>query len=483
MFSGNQLQRSETNYLDLHILPAEQENAWQQAQCHSNPISRYNAYLNRLCVGTFLKWMEEWLAEEKSIATPSLWPNEESLPAIWEVVTGTAIQFGQTKLVLIPSDSADTKELCVPQEWVDNPQWAADYYLAVPINLDEDEDEFSLQVCGFTTHRKLKNDGKYHHKERTYSLPIEALTENLSVMQITFGLSVREEVAELPILSEAEVTKLLQVLGDSSLYSPRLQIDVPFEKWAALLGNDQWRQQLYNRRMGDFVEAPSTQSTNNLSQWFRNIFNAGWQEMEEVLDILGTHPANLAYRNAGVRKPASSQQEAISTLIELLQNSRDQGTQLKIVDLLGHIAPNNEDAIQALTNLLNNTQNERTRREASLSLRKITRSHSQAGIRRAKIIDLGMQLNEHQVVLVVTLMPEAQEKTNIHLRVYPVAQQTYLPPNLHLIVVDESGETVLSVQSRNSDNAIQLEFKGDPGDFFSVKLALEDANVTENFVI
>ncbi|HEY9296996.1 MAG TPA: DUF1822 family protein, partial [Phormidium sp.] len=244
MFSGNQLQRSETNYLDLHILPAEQENAWQQAQCHSNPISRYNAYLNRLCVGTFLKWIEEWLAEEKSIATPSLWPNEESLPAIWEVVTGTAIQFGQTRLVLIPSDSADTKELCVPQEWVDHPQWAADYYLAGAINLDEDEDEFSLQVCGFTTHRKLKNDGKYHHKERTYSLPIEALTENLSVMQITFGLSVREEVAELPILSEAEVTKLLQVLGDSSLYSPRLQIDVPFEKWAALLGNDQWIQQL-----------------------------------------------------------------------------------------------------------------------------------------------------------------------------------------------------------------------------------------------
>lgn len=488
MLSENQLQKFESNKLCLEFEPAEQENAWQQAQCQSNPISRYTAYLNRLCGRTFLRWMEEWLAEEKSVAQPSLWPNEESLPAIWEVVTGTAIQFGNTRLLLIPSESDDLEELVVPQEWVDNPQWVADYYLAVSVNLDGDEEECWMQICGFTTHRKLKNEGRYHRQERTYSLAIQALTESLTVMQITFGLDVQEKILELPSLSTTEVAKILQVLGDASVYSPRLRIDIPFEKWAVLLGNEQWRQQLYNRRTGNLIAAPSIPATNHLSQWFQNIFNTGWQEMEEVLDLLGRHPANLGYRNANaarddLTKPASSQQDAISTLIELLQNSRDRSTQLKIVDLLGHIAPNNKAAIQALTNLLNHTQDNRTRREASVSLRKIDQSHSKAGIRRAKVIDLGLQLKQCQVVLVVTLMPEVQEKTNIHLRVYPVAQQPYLPPDLHLIVLDESEKTLLSVKSRSTDNAVQLEFKGDPGDFFTVKLVFEHTEVTESFVI
>ena len=35
--------------------------------------------------------------------------------------------------MLIPSEAIDDSELEVPQEWVDIPSWAADYYLAVQI--------------------------------------------------------------------------------------------------------------------------------------------------------------------------------------------------------------------------------------------------------------------------------------------------------------------------------------------------------------
>lgn len=104
-------------------------------------------------------------------------------------------------------------------------------------------------------------------------------------------------------------------------------------------------------------------------------------------------------------------------------------------------------------------------------------------VRRGKPIDLGMQLAVNPVVLavVVTLMPEG--KLGILLRLYPTGEQECLPPNLQLIVLDESGEIFLDAQSRNADNSIQLQFSGVPGESFSVKVALGDVSVIEDFVI
>jgi len=39
------------------------------------------------------------------------------------------------------------------------------------------------------------------------------------------------------------------------------------------------------------------------------------------------------------------------------------------------------------------------------------------------------------------------------------------------------------VRSRKADNWIQLEFRGELGEGFSVKVALGDASIVENFVI
>ena len=93
-----------------------------------------------------------------------------------------------------------------------------------------------------------------------------------------------------------------------------------------------------------------------------------------------------------------------------------------------------------------------------------------------------MQLAGSQVVLVITLMPESNGKTNVHLRL-SVVGQTYLPPNLQLAVLTEAGQIVREARSRNTDNAIQLELRGDRDDAFAVKVALGEASVTEEFVI
>lgn len=107
-----------------------------------------------------------------------------------------------------------------------------------------------------------------------------------------------------------------------------------------------------------------------------------------------------------------------------------------------------------------------------------------ANIRRAKAIDLGMQLDaQHSVVLIVELNPASKQKTDILLQVHPSGSQLYLPPGLELIVLDESGATFIEARSRLADNYIQLLLSGSPGERFSVKVALGEASIVEEFVI
>jgi hypothetical protein len=103
-------------------------------------------------------------------------------------------------------------------------------------------------------------------------------------------------------------------------------------------------------------------------------------------------------------------------------------------------------------------------------------------VRGIKLIDLGIQLTGHPVALIVTLIPEANQKTNVILRVHPVSQ-TYLPHYTRLTVLDEYRATFLEAQARSADNFIQLQFSGNAGEHFSVEVALGVASITEDFVI
>jgi hypothetical protein len=106
-----------------------------------------------------------------------------------------------------------------------------------------------------------------------------------------------------------------------------------------------------------------------------------------------------------------------------------------------------------------------------------------AGIRRAKLIDLGLLLAGHPVALIVELQPESERRSHITLQVHPTGNQVYLPPLLQLIVLDESGLVFLEAQARSADNYIQLQFSGLPGEQFSVKIALGEASIMEDFIV
>jgi Protein of unknown function (DUF1822) len=268
-------------HLWLDFSQADIERAESITQGFSNDTACRNAYLNCLCLNAFSNWVRENLdLEDASLGLPS----EADLASIWEVVNGTPLFLGKTRLVLIPSDALDTEEFCIPQEWVDIPNWVANYYLAVQVDLKQNW----MRIWGYTNHRTLKEKGEYDPIYRNYSLERDHAIADLDVMWIAREICTDEKAAisQLPVLSESTAKSLIAQLSQPSPYSPRL--DVEFEQWGALLVNDDWRKQLYMRRQEQRVTTTApTKMSINLNQWLKNNFTEsmkiGWQTVTEFL--------------------------------------------------------------------------------------------------------------------------------------------------------------------------------------------------------
>lgn len=103
-------------------------------------------------------------------------------------------------------------------------------------------------------------------------------------------------------------------------------------------------------------------------------------------------------------------------------------------------------------------------------------------IAAAKLIDLGMQLGKQNVFLVMTIVPETEDKLGVQVQLYPLAEQAYLPPRIKLALLSDTGESLAVVDSRLHDNFIQLPyFKGRAGEVFTIQVALENTSIVENF--
>lgn len=259
----------------LDVSPDVQEQSWQQSQSFVTPCGRWNAYLNQMCLSTFLPWLQEEYEPEAT-----LWTDDTALPSFWEVVNGTAITVDTKRLVLIPDKTVEAREFGVPQEWVDIPGWAGDYYLAVQV----DPEGEGMRIWGYTTHEQLKTSGSYDPSDRTYWLDATEMIEDVSVLWVVRQLypdeSTQSVIAPLPAIPDTQAENLLQRLANPAILNPRLEL--PFELWGALLEREDWLHRLYQQRRGQSVESPSNQVRVNLSQWFQNIFEDTWQSLEAL---------------------------------------------------------------------------------------------------------------------------------------------------------------------------------------------------------
>ncbi|WP_138506237.1 DUF1822 family protein [Nostoc sp. PA-18-2419] len=104
-------------------------------------------------------------------------------------------------------------------------------------------------------------------------------------------------------------------------------------------------------------------------------------------------------------------------------------------------------------------------------------------IKRAKLIDLGMEIESQKVVLLVAFILEDSQQISIRVQLHP-ANGEYLPVNIKLALLLESEEIIQEVQAREQDNYIQLKrFDGEVGERFSIQITFDNHQVIENFVI
>lgn len=356
---------------------------------YSNETGRHYAFINQLCLNAFLQWMKDNLDLESQ---PKPFPER----FIWEVINGKAIIYRNKRLVIIPSDAIDLQDFAIPQEWVDIPRLAGDYYLPVQVDL---ENRY-LHIWGFISRRTLKEKADRDTIYRTYYVNGDDIISDLDTLWAACQLCRDEkgEVAALPVLSEHEAQQLIIQLGKPSPYSPRLE--AKFEHWGALLNEERWLKQLYLQRQ----EQAKAKAIVPLRQWLENKFDeaiqAGW----------------LAVSNFG--EPIPLMNKALNT------------------------------------------------------------------IKRAKLLNLQLQMRQQSIILLIAIAPEADDKYGVLVQAHPSNGDRYLPANLSLTLKSEAGKELQTSVARERDNFIQLlYFRCKPKTQFGIELGLEGVNIVETFVI
>lgn len=107
---------------------------------------------------------------------------------------------------------------------------------------------------------------------------------------------------------------------------------------------------------------------------------------------------------------------------------------------------------------------------------------SAVSMTRGQKIDLGMHLEQISVALVVKIAAGSGLEVDILTQVYPVGNHL-LPEGVKLNIIDNLGENVLEVISRDEDNWIQLEFSAELGEKFQIMVAYGESQQTKMFEV
>ncbi|WYL96008.1 MAG: DUF1822 family protein [Gloeotrichia echinulata IR180] len=263
-------------------IPTNRQN---QSTFHAHSSSRYQAYINELCLSAVLPWLQEDFTPQAKV-----WPTTTALPSFWELVNGTAVTLDGKRFILVPSEIIDIDELRVPQEWVDLPTWAGDYYLAVQV----EPDDGYVRVWGYCSHAQLKNQGSYDPGDRTYALDADFITD-ITVLAVEQAFCTTEPtdipILEIPILPQTQAQNLITRLANPEILIPRLAI--PFPLWAGLMEHGGWRQSLYQQRVG----LPEQWS---ILQWLQS-------GVSQAAETIGWGRLNLQLSAAGARSVEQAQ--------------------------------------------------------------------------------------------------------------------------------------------------------------------------------
>lgn len=115
--------------------------------------------------------------------------------------------------------------------------------------------------------------------------------------------------------------------------------------------------------------------------------------------------------------------------------------------------------------------------EPGLAFRHDTNRPTAAG---SKVINFGNGFPS--VILVITHRLTKDGQIDVRVELKP-SGQLYLPVGLQIAVLDGQEKSFLTAETRVENPPVQLEFSGESGDTFSVRITLGDSSVTEDFLL
>lgn len=226
------------NHLWLEIEPEQKESAEQKVE--NIDTYQYQSYLNQLALEIVLPYIQE--------EYPQATVTKFDYAQFWQLgVNGVAIEFDNKRLILVPNEASDIDELRISQEWIDIPGLAADYYLAVQVDVEDS----LMRIWGYTTHKELKETGTYCDRDRSYFMTREQIVEDINALwlmrQYFPDKPTKAEIASIPELSKSDLTPLLDRLVNPEIRLIRRVI--PFEQWAYIFNTQKLRMELMVNRV------------------------------------------------------------------------------------------------------------------------------------------------------------------------------------------------------------------------------------------
>lgn len=212
-----------------------------------------------------------------------------------------------------------------------------------------------------------------------------------------------------------------------------------------------------------------------ITQWLSGMFEQGWRSVESVLTPTLLTPT-FAFRQS--ERMELSRLDTLKQVVQRLCNGLSNGT--SEFRAIAERATTPDDLVPVLIHLIGTAIDDETLWSAAETLWTIDANHPRAGARR--LLDLSLYLTGHRLALIVAVLPGQDQSNNVLAQIRPLENATYLPPNLNLIGLDASGVPFLTAQSRSRDNYIQLKFTAEPGEAFSLRIAIDDSVLTQDFV-
>lgn len=236
------------------------------------------------------------------------------------------------------------------------------------------------------------------------------------------------------------------------------------------------------RTLQRLTVTPIIAPTISLQGWFEQQMDAGWLTFTEVMDLGWSSWQNVPIQGARSPEDRTESPIEVADLIDQLWQESDEAQRRTMIRQLGDIGQNNAAGIGALMAVLRTTTDDETLWAAVESLWRVDPGNPAEGVRRVKLIDLGMQVNHRTVALAIAIVQKNNQQIGVMLRVYPTGDHPYLPEHLKLVLIENPNRTY-EVVARRTDLYVQLKFSAQVGETFSVRVALGETGITESFVI